>query len=67
MFERFRQLHIEEPGRNRFHSLWRVLQSFHDLPGLTGLSLHRILFLRDRLSQTLPSMNHGKVLGMRRP
>ena len=35
MFENFRQLHIEETGRNWFHSLWRVLQAFHDLPGPT--------------------------------
>ena len=32
MFGKFRQLHIEEPGRNWFHSLWRVLQAFHDSP-----------------------------------
>ena len=25
MFEKFHQLHIEEPGRNVFHSLWSVL------------------------------------------
>ena len=61
MFEKFCQLHIEEPGRNWFHSLWRVLQAFHDLPGPTGLSPHRILFLRDPVSRTLPWMNHGKV------
>ena len=61
MFEKFRQLHIQEPGRNWFHSLWRVLQAFHDLPGPTGLSPHRILFLRDRVPRTLPWMNHGKV------
>ena len=61
MFERFRQLHIEEPGRNRFHSLWRVLQAFHDSPGPTGLSPHRILFLRDRVSRTLSWMNHGRI------
>ena len=30
MFEKSRQLHIEEPGRNWFHCLWRVLQAFHD-------------------------------------
>ena len=54
MFEKFRKLHIEEPGRNWFHSLWRVSQAFHDLPGRTELSLHRILFLRDRVSRTLP-------------
>ena len=30
LFEKFRQLHIEEPGRNWFHSLWRVLQAYHD-------------------------------------
>ena len=61
MFEKFRQSHIEEPGRNWFHSLWRVLQAFHDLPEPTGLSPHRILFLRDRVSRTLPWMNYGKV------
>ena len=60
MFQKSRQLHIEEPGRNWFHSLWWVLQAFHDLPGPTGLSPHRILFLRDRVSRTLPWMNHGK-------
>ena len=61
MFEKFRQLHIQEPGRNWFHSLWRALQAFYDLPGPTGLSPHRILFLWDRVSRTLPWMNHGKV------
>ena len=61
MFERFRQLHIDEPGRNWYNSLWRVLQAYHDLPGPTGLSPDRILFLRDRVSRTLPWLNHGKV------
>ena len=54
MFEKFRQLHIEEPGRNWFHSLWSVLQAFHDLPGPTGMSLHRILFLQDLVSRIFP-------------
>ena len=61
MFGKFRRLHIEEPEGNRFHSLCRILQAFHDLPGPMGLSLHRILFLQDRVSRTLPWMNHGKV------
>ena len=61
MFEKFRQLHIDEPGLNWYNSLWRVLQAYHDLPGPTGLSPHRILFLRDRVSRTLPWLNHGKV------
>ena len=61
MFERFCQLHIDEPGRNWYHSLWRVLQAYHDSPGPTGLSPHRIQFLRDRVSRTLPWLNHGKV------
>ena len=61
MFEKFRQLHIDEPGRNWYISLWRVLQAYHDLPGPTGLSPHRILLLRDRVSRTLPWLNHGKV------
>ena len=61
MFEKFHQLHIDEPGRNWYNSLWRVLQAYHDLPGPTGLSPHRILFLRDRVSRTLPWLNHGKV------
>ena len=61
MFEKFRQLHIDEPGRNWYNSLWRVLQAYHDLPGPTGLSPHCILFLRDRVSRTLPWLNHGKV------
>ena len=60
-FEKFRQLHIDEPGGNWYNSLWRVLQAYHDLPGPTGLSPHRILFLRDRVSRTLPWLNHGKV------
>ena len=54
MFKRFCQLHIDEPGRNWYNSLWRVLQAYHDLPGPTGLSPHRILFLRDRVLRTLP-------------
>ena len=61
MFETFRQLHIDEPGWNWYNSLWRVLQAYHDLPGPTGLSPHRILFLRDRVSRTLQWLNHGKV------
>ena len=61
MFEKFRQLHIDESGRNWYDSLWRVLQAYHDLPRPTGLSPHRILFLRDRVSRTLPWLNHGKV------
>ena len=61
MFETFRQLHIDEPGRNRYNLLWRVLQAYHDLSGPTRLSPHRILFLRDRVSRTLPWLNHGKV------
>ena len=61
MFEKFGQLHIDEPGRNRYNSLWRVLQAYHDLPGPTGLSPHRILFLRERVSRTLPWLNHRKV------
>ena len=61
MFEKFRQLHIDEPGRNWYNSLWRVLQAYHDLPGPTGLSPHCILFLRDQVSRTLPWLNHGKV------
>ena len=61
MFEKFRQLHIDKPGRNWYNSLWRVLQAYHDLPGPTGLSPHRIPFLRDRVSRTLAWLNHGKV------
>ena len=61
MFEKFRQLHIDESGRNWYNSLWRVLQGYHDLPGPTGQSPHRILFLRDRVSRTLPWLNHGTV------
>ena len=61
MFEKFRQLHIDEPGRHWYNSLWRVLQAYHGLLGPTGLSPHRILFLRDRVSRTLPWLNHGKV------
>ena len=29
MFKKFRQLHIDEPGRNWYNSLWRVLQAYH--------------------------------------
>ena len=47
--------------RNWYNSLWRVLQAYHDLMEPTGLSPHRILFLRDRVSRTLPWLNHGKV------
>ena len=61
MFEKFRQLHIDEPGRNWYNLLWRVLQAYHDLRGPTGLSPNRILFLRDRVSRTLPWLNNGKV------
>ena len=61
MFENFSQLHIGEPGWNWYNSLCRVLQAYHNLSGPTGLSLHRILFLQDRVSRTLPWLNHGKV------
>ena len=61
IFEKFRQLHIEEPVRNLFDSRSRVLQAFHDLQAPTGSSLHRVVFLWDRLSRTLPWMNHCKV------
>ena len=36
LFEKFGQLHIEEPGRNWYHFLWRVPQGYHDLPGPSG-------------------------------
>ena len=61
LFENFGQWHIKEPGRDWYHSLWRVLQAYHNLPGPSGLSPLRILFLRDRVSRTLPWMNHGNV------
>ena len=61
MFEKFRHLHIDELGWNWYNSLWRVLQAYHDLLGPTGLWPHRILFLRDRVSRTLPWLSHGKV------
>ena len=60
-FEKLQQLHIGEPGRNWYHSLWRVLQAYHDSPGPSGLSPNRMLFLRDQASCTLPWMNHGNV------
>ena len=33
MFKTFPQLHIDEPGRNWYNSLWRALQAYHDLSG----------------------------------
>ena len=36
MFEKFRQLHTDELGRNWYNSLWGVLQAYHDLPGRTS-------------------------------
>ena len=48
LFKKFRQLHIDGAGRNGYHSLLRVLQAYHDLPGVSGLFPHPILFLRDR-------------------
>ena len=44
-----------------FSLFGRFSQAFHYLPGPTELSLHRILFVRDRVSRTLPWVNHGKV------
>ena len=61
IFQTFCQLQIEDPGRNWFHTLWRVLQAHHDLSEPMGLSPHRNFFLRDRVSPTLPWMNHGKI------
>ena len=60
-FGKFRQLHIDELGRNWYNSLWRVIQAYHDLSGPAGLSPHRILFRRDRVSRALLWLNHGKV------
>ena len=61
LFEMFRQLHIEELGRNWYHSSLRVLQAYHDLARRSGLSPDRILFLRDRGLRTLACMNHGNA------
>ena len=47
LFEKLLQFHIEEPERDWYLSLCRVLQVCHDLPGPYGLSSDRILFLRD--------------------
>ena len=60
IFEKFRHIHIDETGRNWYNSLRSVHQAYHDLPRPTGLSPHRILFLRDRVSRTLPWLNLGK-------
>ena len=35
IFEKFRELHIDEPCWNRYHSLWSVSQAYHYLPGPT--------------------------------
>ena len=61
LFERLRQLHIQEPCRRWYHSIWRFLQAYHNLPGPSGLSPPRIHFLRDRVPRTLPWMSHGNV------
>ena len=61
LFKTFPQLHIGEPGSNWYHSLWRVLEAYHNLPGQSGLSPHRILFLPDRGSRTLPWMTQDSV------
>ena len=61
LFEKFWQLHIDEAGRSWYHSISRNQQAYNDLPRPSGFSPHRILFLRDRVSRTLPWMNHGNV------
>ena len=61
MLENLGQLHIEEPKRNWFRSLWMVFQAFRDLPGPTGLSPHCFFFLQDGAFPTLPCMNQCKV------
>ena len=61
LFEKFLQLHIEEPGRNSYHSLWRVLQAYQGLPGPSGLSPHCIPFVQERVSCTLRWLNNGNV------
>ena len=37
LLKTFWQSHIQQPGRNWFHSPWRVLQAYHHLPGPSGL------------------------------
>ena len=61
LFETFRKLHIEEPGRNWYFSFRKVLQAYNNLSGPSVLSPHCIFFLRDWVSGTLPWMNDGNV------
>ena len=61
LFEKIRQSYIEEPARNWYYTLSRVLQAYHDLQRPSGPSPHGILFLQDRVSRTIPRMNHGSV------
>ena len=61
MFEKLCQLHIDEPGRNWYNSLWRVLQAYHDLRRPTVLSPHRILFLPPPHFLPLPTPFHTRI------
>ena len=47
----FDKLHIEQPVQNWYHSLWRNLQAYNDLPGPSGFCPHHIFFLFHVLSR----------------
>ena len=59
VFERLRKLHLENPKKNWFREMWRAIQAYHNLPTPSGLSPHKILLSRDRLSRSLPWYTTG--------
>ena len=54
IFQRFRQLHIEEPGRNSFHSLWSFRKppmAYRGLPDCLRTALYSYGIERLELSR----------------
>ena len=47
LLDNFWQLHIEERGRNWYHSLWRLPQTWHNFPRPCGLCPHPHVLSRE--------------------
>ena len=57
LFQKLRPLYMEEPGRNWYHALWRVMQAYHNLLGTFDLSPDSILLMQFRISLCVWRMN----------